>query len=134
MPVLVQLNGKPTSPWKINMMPRGDGSFYLYLHNDIRKPTRTAVGDKVEVTLSFDETYNGGPLHEMPEYVAKVLQANTIALANWNELLPSRKKDVLRYFAGLKSQETIENNTKRLIRVLEGDSERFLAREWRHGR
>ncbi len=134
MPVLVQLNGKPTPPWKINMMPLGDGSFYLYLHNDIRKPTGTAVGDKVEVTLSFDETYKGGPLTEMPKYITDALQANSAAHANWDALSPSRKKEVIRYFADLKSPEAIENNIKRLIRVLEGASERFLAREWRDGR
>ncbi len=134
MPVLVRLNGKPTPPWKINMMPLGDGSFYLYLHNDIRKPTCSAVGDKVNVTLSFDEGYKGGPLHEMPDSVRSAMQTSSTALANWNALSPSRQKEVLRYFGGLKSQETIENNTKRLIRVLEGTPERFLAREWRNGR
>lgn len=134
MPVLVQLNGKPNPPWKINMMPLGDGSFYLYLHNDIRKPTGTAVGDTVEVTLSFDEAYKGGPLHEMPEYIAKALEDDAGARANWEALPPSRKKEVLRYFAGLKSDEAVQNNLKRLLRVLNGASERFLARDWRDGR
>src|SRR5262249_15089094 len=32
MPVLVQVNDRPKTPWRINMMPKGDGSFYLYLH------------------------------------------------------------------------------------------------------
>jgi hypothetical protein len=32
MPVCIQVNGKPDQPWRINMMPIGDGSFYLYLH------------------------------------------------------------------------------------------------------
>jgi hypothetical protein len=32
MPVLVTINGKPEKPWRINMMPVGDGSFRLYLH------------------------------------------------------------------------------------------------------
>jgi hypothetical protein len=134
MPVLVQLNGKPNPPWKINMMPFGDGRFYLYLHNDIRKPTGTAVGDKVEVTLGFDDEYKGGPLHEMPKYISEALQDSPTALANWNGLPPSRQKEVLRYFAGVKSEEAIQNNLKRLLRVLNGASERFLARDWHDGR
>ena len=32
MPVCVRINGEPKTPWRINMMPIGDGSFYLYLH------------------------------------------------------------------------------------------------------
>jgi hypothetical protein len=37
MPVCIQVNGKPDQPWRINMMPIGDGSFYLYLHGTVRK-------------------------------------------------------------------------------------------------
>jgi hypothetical protein len=39
LPVLVRINGKPTKPWRINMMPVGNGSFYLYLHVDVH-PTQ----------------------------------------------------------------------------------------------
>jgi hypothetical protein len=45
--VLVRINGKPADAWRINMMPAGDGSFYLYLHGDLRKASGTAVGDRV---------------------------------------------------------------------------------------
>ena len=48
LPVLVRLNGKPAEPWRINMMPVGDGSFYLYLHGDVRKASSTKVNDQVE--------------------------------------------------------------------------------------
>ena len=47
LPVLVRLNGKPAKACRINMMPVGNGSFYLYLHGDIRKASGTAVGDRV---------------------------------------------------------------------------------------
>ena len=40
MPVCIQVNGKPDQPWRINMMPIGDGSFYLYLHGTVRKAAR----------------------------------------------------------------------------------------------
>src|SRR5579884_2365164 len=62
MPVLVQINGRPAEPWRINMMPRGDGSFYLYLHGDVRKASQTKVGDEVKVKLSFDASYKSGPM------------------------------------------------------------------------
>ena len=32
MPVLVNVNDQPDPPWRINMMPVGNGDFYLYLH------------------------------------------------------------------------------------------------------
>lgn len=66
MPVIVKINGKPKEGWKINMMPRGDGSFYLYLHGYVREASKTGVGDKVDVDVVFDEDYRSGPIHEMP--------------------------------------------------------------------
>jgi hypothetical protein len=57
MPVCVQVNGKPEPAWRINLMPAGDGSFYLYLHGDVRKASGTRVGDVVRVTLAFDDAY-----------------------------------------------------------------------------
>ena len=49
MPVKVQINGRPKPAWRINMMPIGDGSFYLYLHGEVRTASKTKVGDEVEV-------------------------------------------------------------------------------------
>ena len=49
MPVLVQIDGFPTPPWRINMMPVGDGSYYLYLAGPVREASGTSVGDEVTV-------------------------------------------------------------------------------------
>src|SRR2546422_6671985 len=63
LPVLVRINGKPAEPWRINMMPVGDGSFYLYLHGDVRRASGTKVGDRVRVEVGFDARYRNGPQH-----------------------------------------------------------------------
>jgi hypothetical protein len=103
LPVLVRINGKPVKSWRINMMPAGDGSFYLYLHGDVRKASGTKVGDRVQVQVSFDAKYRNGPLHPMPRWFAEALRTHPAAMQNWQALIPSRRKEVLRYFAGLKS-------------------------------
>ena len=54
-PVRVRVNGKPEKPWRINLMPVGNGSFYLYLHGEVRKVSNTKVGDTVTVKLEFDD-------------------------------------------------------------------------------
>jgi hypothetical protein len=133
IPVLVQLNGGPTPPWRINMMPVGDGSFYLYLDNRIRKPTQTAVGDEVTVTLGLDTEYKGGPADDMPDDLAAALVENTAAASNWERLSPSRKKEVLRYLGRLQSAQARQTNLARLLYVLEGHEGRYLARLWRDG-
>lgn len=57
MPVCVRINGMPKTPWRINMMPTGKGSFYLYLQGEARSASKTKVGDRVNVELRFDPAY-----------------------------------------------------------------------------
>jgi hypothetical protein len=134
MPVLVRLNGGPDEPWRTNLMPRGDGTFYLYLHTWMRKASGVDVGDLVTAELRFDDSYRGGPLHEVPPPFQEALDSNATAYANWEKLPPSRQKEILRYFAGLKSDRAIERNVTKAIRVLSGESDRFMGRDWRDGR
>lgn len=130
MPVLVQINGQPTPPWRINMMPIGDGNFYLYLHGDVRKASQTKVGDRVLADVSFDSAYRNGPMHPMPDWFRKPLEANPKAKKAWDALIPSRQKEILRYFSWLKSDEAKQRNLDKALRVLSGSKDRFMARSW----
>ncbi len=130
MPVNVQVNGQPDPPWRINLMPVGDGSFRLYLHGSVRKASATQVGDKVEISVTFDGEYRGGPVHAMPVEFARRLRAEPKARESWEVLSPSRQKEMLRYFAALKSANAKMRNIDKAMRVLCGGKERFLGREW----
>ena len=134
MPVLVRINGKPKQAWPINMMPIGDGSFRLYLNGVIRKASGTGVGDRVEVEVRFDANYRSGPTHPMPAWFRTALKKNPAASKNWEALIPSRKKEILRYLAALKSPEARERNLVRALGVLSGKPDRFMARWWRGGK
>jgi hypothetical protein len=133
LPVLVRINGEPVKPWRINMMPVGDGSFYLYLHGDVRKASGTAVGDRVQVKIEFDPSYRNGPQHPMPRWFKQALAANSEAMKNWVALSPSRKKEILRYFSTLTSPEARARNLTRALHVLSGEPGRFMARTWKNG-
>lgn len=134
LPVLVQVNGRPSPPWRINMMPAGDGRFYLYLHGDVRQASHTKVGDQVTVEVSFDSKYHSGPMHPVPRWFSAALAKNPEAKKNWDTLIPSRQKEILRYFSWLKSPEARGRNLERAMRVLSGESDRFMARFWDEGR
>ena len=134
MPVLIQVNGQPEPAWRINMMPTGDGDFYLYLHGDVRKASNTKVGDIVTVSIEFDEAYRNGPMHPVPDWFRLALNENAIATQNWLALPPSRQKEVLRYFASLKSAEAQARNIQKAMHVLSGKAGRFMAREWQDGK
>jgi Domain of unknown function (DUF1905)/Bacteriocin-protection, YdeI or OmpD-Associated len=130
LPVRLRINGKPAKPWRINMMPVGDGSFYLYLHGDIRKAAGAKVGDRVYVEIAFDRDYGSGPQHPLPRWFKQALIETPQAMKSWKALIPSRKKEILRYFARLKSPEARARNLKRALRVLSGRKERYMARSW----
>lgn len=134
LPVLVTVNGKPDPPWRINLMPAGDGSFYLYLHGDVRKASGTRVGDRVRIVLDFDAAYRNGPLHPMPAWFAKPLRADKAAHLAWKALIPSRKKEILRYLSWLKTEEARQRNVEKALHVLSGRKGRFMARAWKGGR
>src|SRR6266571_495110 len=133
LPVLVRINGKPAVPWRINMMPIGNGSFYLYLRGDVRKASGTKVGDRVRVEVGFDARYRNGPQHPVPSGFKAALQKNPEAMKNWEALIPSRKKEILRYFARLKSPKARARNLERALHVLSGRNGRFMARAWDGG-
>jgi hypothetical protein len=130
LPVRVRVNGKPEKPWRINLMPVGDGSFYLYLHGDVRKASGTKVGEAVTLELEFDDEYRSGPAHPMPLWFSDALDRNRRARRAWSELIPSRQKEILRYFSRLKTPEAQTRNVRRAMRVLSGDKGRFMARSW----
>jgi hypothetical protein len=162
MPVLVKINGEPEQPrstpsfhsvahgrlrstpsfhsvaqgrlWRINMMPVGDGSFRLYLHGGVRKASKTGVGDRVRIEVRFDDKYRGGPMHPVPAWFRTALAKNPTAKEHWDALIPSRKKEVLRYFASLKSREARERNLTRALQALSGGPTRFMARSWSRGK
>jgi hypothetical protein len=134
MPVLVQVNGLPVTPWKINLMPTGDGAYYLYLHGDVRKASGTRAGDRVEVSLRFDDSYANGPQHPVPKWFSDPLNGNKRAKTSWDNLPPSRRKEILRYFSWLKSDAARERNLAKALHVLSGHPGRFMARDWKDGK
>jgi len=130
MPVLIQIDGKPDEPWRINMMPAGDGSFFLYLHGEVRKASGSDVGDVVDVAVAFDADYRGGPADPMLPMFAEALQQNAAARDGLDSLPPSRQKEILRYLARLKSIDAQKRNVEQAIYVLSGGQARFMGRSW----
>jgi len=121
LPVLVRVNGHPKpAPWRINMMPAGDGTFYLYLHGDVRRAAGTAVGDRVRVEVEFDAAYRGGPLTPVPRELRAALKGDAAATRAWEALRPSRKKEVVRYLVALKSPEALKRNVMKFVDQLGG--------------
>lgn len=130
MPVKFQINNSKRS-WRVNLMPVGNGSFRLYLNGEIREACHLKVGCALNISAQFDEKYRNGPLQRMPLWFSGPLAKNPRSQLGWNHLSPSRKKEILRYFARLKSEEAKERNLNRALHVLAGEQGRFMGREWK---
>lgn len=66
----------------------------------------------------------------MPASFNAGLRGDPRARRGWNGLSPSRQKEILRYFNGLKTDAARQRNVERALRVLAGSKERFMARSW----
>jgi hypothetical protein len=131
MPVQVRINGHPRlAPWRINLMPMGGGAFYLYLHGSVRTASSTGVGDRVTVAVRFDPDYRGGPGNVIPAWFLAGLQRTPPARAAWQQLTPSRQKEIVRYLANLKTAAARDRNLARALGALAGSEKRFMARNW----
>jgi hypothetical protein len=130
MPLRVRINREPRIPWKLIMVPVGDGSFFLYLNGVVREASGTAVGDLLEIEAEFNVEYRGGPAHPMPPELVQGFHRSERARDGWESLPPSRQKEILRYLAGIKSLEVRRRNVEKTLHVLAGGNLRFLGREW----
>ena len=130
MPVKLKVGYRSKQQWRTNLMPVGDGSFYLYLHGEIRRASGLSVGDEIVVQLVFDRRYQSGPAHPIPPLFRRELKANHAVRRAWSALAPSRRKEILRYLAGLKTSEARDRNIRTALAILAGAKRRFLGRAW----
>jgi Bacteriocin-protection, YdeI or OmpD-Associated/Domain of unknown function (DUF1905) len=134
LPVLVRLNEAPTTPWRTNLTPTGDGSFRLYLHGAMRATANVEVGDDVRIGLDVDDDYYSNPANPVPPWFQTALDADSAITENWLKLTPSQRKEFARYLGALKSEDARQRNLLRALSVLRGESGRFLGRDWVDGR
>jgi uncharacterized protein YdeI (YjbR/CyaY-like superfamily) len=69
----------------------------------------------------------------MPAWFRQELAGNPQAKKNWTALIPSRKKEILRYFSRLNSSDARNRNLARAIQVLSSETGRFMGRAWKSG-
>ncbi len=131
MPVRFQITGAESDAlWRVNLMPTRGGASRLYINGVIRRATGVEAGDVVTIDVLFDDEYRKGPIHPMPAWFGDGLSKNPTARRGWERLSPSRRKEILRYFARLKSTEAKERNLSKALCVLAGGRGRFMGRSW----
>ena len=69
----------------------------------------------------------------MPKWFKQALAGNPRAKKNWIALVPSRKKEILRYISSLNLPDSRARNLAKALHVLSGETDRFMARAWKNG-
>lgn len=113
IPVKGKINGKPF----IQTLIKYAGEWRLYLNTPIRRVTNTQVGDKVKVEIEFDSKPR---LVQTPPQLAQALEKNKMAKDAFEKLPAYRQKEIKRYIAHLKSEQTIARNIEKIIKYLRG--------------
>jgi len=112
IPVSGTLNGFPI---RATLVPVGGGRHRLYINGDMRKQAHVAVGDTIHLVLEFDRQPRPSP---MPKQLAVALRENEKARRAFEELPPSRQREILVYLNYLKKPETVQRNVQKVIKFL----------------
>ena len=109
----------------IQTLVRFSGAWRLYINGPMLKAAKKKVGDKVSLRIAFDPRDRSVAMHPA---LAEALRKSAKADATFQGLPPSRRKEIMRYIAQLKSEASVSKNVARAIAFLEG-KQRFAGRE-----
>ena len=112
VPVTVQVPGGKVGS---TLVPVGGGKHRLYINGQMRRLARVDVGDTVSIGVELDERSR---MPTMPAGLAAELAKRPRARKVWEELTPSRRKEILRYLNFAKRRETQDRNVAKVVAIL----------------
>ena len=115
IPICGKVNGKPYQ----QTLVRYTGEWRLYINTIMLKDSPKRIGETIEVSISFDSKDRTIKPH--PQLV-KALKENSSASKAFDLLSPSRQKEIVRYIASLKTEESVARNIARAIGFLNGEN------------
>ena len=119
IPVVGQVEGLPL---KSTLSPRGGGGYRLHIHSNIWRKLRIDAGATVEVMLLLDNEPRDPVL---PHDLAGGLADEPRALAIFNSLTPSLRRQIVRFLELAKRSSTREKRIRLIVkRMLERAAKR----------
>jgi uncharacterized protein YdeI (YjbR/CyaY-like superfamily) len=83
----------------------------------MRREAGIDVGDTATVEIEFDPEPRIVPIHPK---LARALSRNKEAKAAFEQLTPSRRKEILRYLNSMKTDESLLRNIEKVVQHLSG--------------
>lgn len=121
IPVKGAINGKSFQ----QTLVKYSGDWRLYVNMVMLKNSPKRIGEEIAVEIEFDPSERAIVPH--PKW-SKALTQNKEADEVFQNLSPSRQKEIVRYISNLKTEESVDRNVERAINFLLG-KERFVGRE-----
>ena len=121
IPVHGTLNGKPYK----QTLVKYSGYWRLYINTTMLKNYPKHIGESITITIDHDDSNRA---IEPPESFLTALMEHQEARSIFNSLPASRKNEIVRYLAHLKTEEALEKNITRAIHFLLGN-QRFIGRD-----
>ena len=90
----------------------------MYINGMMRKAAGVAVGNEANIKIEFDPTPRTVPMH--PKFEAALTKEKTAKTA-FENLIPSRQREILRYLNSMKTEESLDRNIERVIKHLLGE-------------
>lgn len=121
IPVKGTVNGKE---FKQNLM-KYLVEWRLYINFTMLKDSPKRIGEIIEVSVEFDDSDRTISIHPQLD---KAIRENPVTLQNFENLIPSRKLELIRYINNLKTEASIQRNIEKIIRHLQGEVDFFGKR------
>jgi hypothetical protein len=121
IPIKGTVNG---SPYKQTLM-KFKGLWRLYINTFMLKNSPQRIGEVIDITVALDESER---TITPPPALVKALADNSQAKSVFVGLPPSRRHEIVRYIAALKTEEAVTRNIARAIDFLNGKG-RFVGRD-----
>lgn len=125
-------SGKNKSPIAVKGMVNGKefkqnlmkylGEWRLYVNLTMLKNSPKRIGEIIEVVLEYDDSNRSIPIHPQLE---KAIKESALATENFENLIPSRRNELIRYINNLKTEASIQRNIEKIIRHLHGETDFF---------
>ena len=109
VPVTGTVEGVPV---RTTLVSRGNGSYRMAIHGDIRKKLRLDSGAVVEIAIQLDEESREP---ELPPALVLALRNAPKAQRRFRAITIALRRQIVRYLTAVKSQETLERRVSKFV-------------------
>lgn len=118
IPVKGTVNGVE---YKQNLM-KYLGEWRLYINLIMLKNSPKRIGEMLEVSIEYDSSDRSISIHPKLD---QAIKEDPVTLGNFENLIPSRRLELIKYINNLKTEESIQRNIEKIIRHLKGETDFF---------